>query len=237
MARFRESASPPRRAEPVAWSASAGTSRDGGCIFAAAPNADTSDAAIHRLHSMPAPTQAAPATPSSPRSNRGRTGFTRPRRNGSSAARSFRIRSPGHRNSRYLHRLKKYRQTGRSRSTGKRGHRTCRSAAEVPPCAMPASCRGRCRGSNHHEPAYPVPGSRSGQGRGRKSWMCRCWTGSAAQRRRHCYNRSKQVRDRRLSSIAGHIRAWLAGGSPTAGYPGNLKAGLPSPLPQSPPSQ
>lgn len=123
IAPFRESAFPPHRVEPVAWSASVVTSPDGGYTFAAARNAGISDAAIHPPHNMPAPTHAASATPSSHRLNRERNGFTRPRQNNSSAARGFRIPSPDHRNRLYLHRPRKCRQTGRSTYTDRRGHR------------------------------------------------------------------------------------------------------------------
>jgi len=50
--------------EQGVWSASAVTARDGGYIFAAAPNAATSDAAIHHPHSMPVPMRALSVTPS-----------------------------------------------------------------------------------------------------------------------------------------------------------------------------
>jgi hypothetical protein len=57
IAQFRELTSPPHPAEQGVWSASKVTARDGGYTFAAAPNAATSDAAIHHPHSMPVPTR------------------------------------------------------------------------------------------------------------------------------------------------------------------------------------
>lgn len=64
IALLRESTLPPDQVEQGVWSASAVTAQDGGFISAAAPNAATSDAAIHHPHSMPVPTPALLVTPS-----------------------------------------------------------------------------------------------------------------------------------------------------------------------------
>lgn len=121
IALFWESASPPRPAEQGVWSASTARAQGGGYIFAAAPNAATSDAAIRRPHSMPVPTRVPSVTPSCSPLNLGRTGSTSTPRRSSSAARGFRIPSPDHRSSRHQHRQTRYRQTGESTYTGSRG--------------------------------------------------------------------------------------------------------------------
>jgi hypothetical protein len=137
IALFPESASPPPPVEQGVWSALPETAQGGGCIFAAAPNAATLDAAIHHRPSTPVPTPAPPVIPSCGPLNLARTGSTSTPQRSSSADRGFRIHSPGPWSSRHLRRLTRYRLTGESSCTGSSGSRTSPCGFDLPYRPLP----------------------------------------------------------------------------------------------------